>query len=144
MIIQCAAQRGPIHFGNADANSERARTLTVMEQKCHKNWKSVPVKLMFFLWGYVYLNRGMIELQFQPMREENWWQLTNHRPGNRYLDQPLPQRPVVHDQRPGEADQGAGHAHHEDAQLQDRIHSRFKDVFRMILVGDATFVFKRI
>ena len=55
MMIQWAAQRGPIHLGRAEANSERANTRAVMEQKCHRNWKSVPARLMFFLWGYVYL-----------------------------------------------------------------------------------------
>ena len=55
IMIQWAAHRGPIHLGRAEANSERANTRAVMEQKCHRNWKSVPAKLMFFLWGYVYL-----------------------------------------------------------------------------------------
>ena len=55
IMIQWAAQRGPIHLGRAEANSERANTRAVMEQKCQRNWNSVPAKLMFFLWGYVYL-----------------------------------------------------------------------------------------
>lgn len=55
MMIQWAAHRGPIHFGKAEANRERASTLAVMEQKCQRNWNSVPARLMFFLWGYVYL-----------------------------------------------------------------------------------------
>ena len=49
ITIQWAAQRGPIQEGSAEANRERASTLAVMEQKCHRNWNRVPIRLMFFL-----------------------------------------------------------------------------------------------
>ena len=49
ITIQWAAHSGPIQVGRAEANRESANTRAVMEQKCQRNWKSVPTRLMFFL-----------------------------------------------------------------------------------------------
>ena len=49
IMIQWAAHRGPIQVGSAEANRERANTRAVMEQKCQRNWNSVPASEMFFL-----------------------------------------------------------------------------------------------